>query len=170
MSLDYALSIQLLFHSWKEQCDFKRISHNYAYCYEKLQTVPLSQFLTDQLTLFESGGEIMPNPLLLAPRISIFVYGPIHSISINSKARMWNLDWFFCTDTIRKLTFKVDFFFNKYLEVVEFRRIRFQYFPGTDPYFDWVCHIHLLLRQRFLDTYPAHAIVVPLQKSIPAQK
>ena len=47
----------------------KRISPNYAYSYEKLQTVTLPQFLTDQLTLLvlESVGEIMPTPLLLAP-------------------------------------------------------------------------------------------------------
>ena len=40
----------------------KRISPNYAYSYEKLQNVTPPQFLADQLTLFESGGEIMPTP------------------------------------------------------------------------------------------------------------
>ena len=61
---------------------------DYTYGYEKLQSVPLFQFLTDQLALFESGGEIEPTPLLYSPRISTFVYGPAQSISINQKAWM----------------------------------------------------------------------------------
>ena len=66
----------------------KRISPNYTNGYEKLQSVSLPQFLADQLTLFESGGEIMPTPLLYSPRISTFVYDPAQSISVNQKAWM----------------------------------------------------------------------------------
>ena len=41
---------------------FQKEFHLIMPSYEKLQTVILSQFLSDQLTLFESGGEIMPTP------------------------------------------------------------------------------------------------------------